>query len=242
MNFGNKKVLAGFCGVLVVVLVAGYFGWMYIAPSAIDRQFPQFSGMAMDEVETIATTSEDDEAVLSARHYLGLLHLSGAYAGPEKIAGAEYASAENLKRAKKAGLFALNRAWDAADAKMAFITVPMDASGGMGAITAASQLASRGLREYWPKLTATLGDWVGLNPNIGKTYWAVVKTARDAESVVWVWQSAAETGYAESQYWLGQAYRYGYGVEADQAKAKELICAAAEKDEAAKFSCDKMKK
>ena len=214
----------------------------YITTSAIERQFPQFRDVAMDEVEIIATTSEDEGEVLSARHYLGLLHLSDAWAGPEKAPGANLASVENLAKLQTESNNLLDKAWNWADG---LATVGILA--GDGVIPGQSFVTialynglSRTARSNWSTWAASLSDWTGLNPDIGETYWGAVKTTRDAEATVWVWRLASETGYAESKYWLGQAYHYGYGVEADKARATKLICTAAEKVDAAKYACAEM--
>ena len=312
MNFGNKKVLAGFCGVLVVVLVAGYFGLSYVTTSAIERQFPQFSGMAMDEVEAIAAGNDteasdkteavdevepadktesgmwtktvglwnrtadntvdlydsvvgDDDpeaetkkaaaAILSARHYLGLLHLSGKYKGPEKLPLAQHASVESLEENKEKIVKLIDKGKIAAvglavlAAKGLLAPDPSGATQtltvGGAAVALAAWAAGEGTKlaiENWPTLVRVATDFTGTQPDIGQVYWAAVKTTRDAEAAVWTWKLAAESGYAEPQYWLGQAYRYGYGTTTDQAKAAELICAAAEKVEEAQYACDKMSK
>ena len=317
MNFGNKKVLAGFCGVLVVVLVAGYFGLSYVTTSAIERQFPQFRGMAIAEVEAIAAGNnaeasdkteavDEDEsadktesgmwaksvglwnrtadntvdlydsvvgdddpeaeakkaadtaakeaaeaAILSARHYLGLLHLSGKYEGPEKLPLAEHASVESLEENKEKIVKLIDKGKIAVaglavwavkgllvpDPSGATQAVAATTAGTAAALWATSEVTKLAI-ENWPTLVRVATDFTGTQPDIGQVYWAAVKTTRDSEAAVWTWKLAAESGYAESQYWLGQAYHYGYGVEADKARAKELICAAAETVEAAQFSCD----
>ena len=316
MNFGNKKVLAGFCGVLVVVLVAGYFGLSYVTTSAIERQFPQFSGMAMDEVEAIAagndteasdkteavdeiepadktesgmwtktvglwnrtadntvdlydsvvggddpeaeasTKEAAEAAILSARHYLGLLHLSGKYEGPEKLPLAEHASVESLEENKEKIVKLIDKGKVAAmglatiAAKGLFAPDPSVATQAVSATTALALWAAGWAAgevtklaiENWPTLVRVATDFTGTHPDVGQVYWAAVKTTRDAEAAVWTWKLAAESGYAEPQYWLGQAYRYGYGATTDQAKAAELICDAAEKVEEAKYACDEMSK
>ena len=325
MNFSNKKVFARIGGVLVVVLVGGYFGLNCITASAIERQFPQFSGMAMGEVETIAAGNDteasdkteavdedesadktesgmwtktvglwnrtadntvdlydnvvgDDDpeaeakkaaaaaakeaaaaAILSARHYLGLLHLSGKYKGPEKLPLAQHASVESLEENKEKIVKLIDKGKIAAvglavfAAKGLLIPDPSGATQTAAAttagVTAATALAlwatgeaTKLAIENWPTLVRVATDFTGTQPDIGQVYWAAVKTTRDAEAAVWTWKLAAESGYAEPQYWLGQAYRYGYGATTDQAKAAELICDAAEKVEEAKYACDEMSK
>lgn len=51
--------------------------------------------------------------------------------------------------------------------------------------------------------------------------------AGDYFQAVTQWQGSADSGDAEAQYWLGQAYRLGKGVVQDLAKAEELYAKAA---------------
>ena len=250
MNFGNKKVLAGFCGVLVVVLVAGYFGWMYIAPSAIDRQFPQFRWVKMADIETMAADRGDEEKQLNARHYLGLLHLSGEHKGMDKIIGAGlYVDAAKLidRAIPLAGMIG-----GAVGLKSAPAAI-VDPTGTAAAVTAVAgaAVATAGAYKKAKEVTkAQCGKWVGWlrgdndadSYSISKGYTVANAIAGDASESVELWETATACDIAEGKYWLGQAYRYGYGVAVNPEWAADLICAAAEKVDAAQYACDEIKR
>ena len=241
MNFGNKKVLAS----VVVVLVVGYFGWMHIAPSAIDRQFPQFHWVKMADIETMAADRGDEEKQLNARHYLGLLHLSGEHKGMDKIIGAGLyvGAAKFIDRA-------IPLAGWAGGAGIATGAVVVDPTGTTAAVAAAA-VATAGAYKTAKEVTKAQCDkWVGWlrgdddadSYSISKGYTVANAIAGDASESVELWETAAACDIPEGKYWLGQAYRYGYGVTTDKAKAAELICDAAEKVAEAQYACDEMSK
>ena len=242
MNFGNKKVLAGFGGVLVVVLVAGYF---WLSPSAIDRQFPQFRWVKMVDIETMAADRGDEEKQLNARHYLGLLHLSGEHKGMDKIIGAGlYVGAAKLidRVIPLAGI--------AGKVGLKTGAVTVDPTGTTAAVAGVAVTTAIAYKVAKEATKAQCDKWVGWlrgdddadSYSISKGYTVANAIAGDASESVELWETAAACDIAEGKYWLGQAYRYGYGVAVNPEWAAELICAAAEKVEDAKYACDEMSK
>ena len=197
---------------------------------------------AAEAAEEVEDEFFDKTEVINARHYLGLLHLSGAYPGPDKFPGAEYVSAEALEEADEIidDFFDAGTDW-AIGVGVAVSATALGLDLGASAIAGAVVAGlSKLIKSNWRKWVRMFGDATGLRPNIGQAYWATVKTTSDSEAAVWWWRGASKNGYSESQYWLGQAYRYGYGVELNEAKAKRLICIAAKTVEAAEFACNEL--